>query len=421
MSPWQRLRPLRARLLVLLAVVGPGIITANADNDAGGITTYSVAGAHYGYSLLGIMPVVALALIIVQVMSAKLGVVTGKGLGGLIRETMGVRAAAGILGVLMLANVTNTICEFAGVAASLEIFGVTKFISVPLVAVGVWFLIVKGSYRSVERIFLAASTVYLAYLASCLLARPAWPAVIQAVVRPEFRLDAGYVTLAITVIGTTIAPWMQFYQQSAIADKGLKVADYPYERIDVVVGSLYGAIVAALIIIACGATLFVHGVQIATAKDAALALRPLAGPYASALFALGLLNASVFTAAILPLSTGYVFCEAFGWESGVSRGWKEAPVFFSIYTGLIVIGAAVILLPIGSLVQVMLASQTFNGLLLPIVLIVMLRLVNNRRVMGRFVNGRVTNLLSWAVVALLILLTVILVITNLLPGTIGAG
>ncbi len=406
---------------MLLAVIGPGIITANADNDAGGITTYSVAGAQYGYSLLGIMPLVALALIIVQDMSARLGVVTHKGLGGLIRETMGVRAAAGILGVLMLANFTNTICEFAGVAASLEIFGISKFLSVPLAAIGVWLLIVKGSYKSVERIFLVASAVYLAYVASCLLARPAWPIALQAALRPEVRLEAGYVTLVITVIGTTIAPWMQFYQQSAIADKGLQAADYPYERVDVIAGSVYGVIVAAFIIIACAATLFVHGVHVETAQDAALALRPLAGPYASALFAFGLLNASVFTAAILPLSTAYVFCEAFGWESGVSRGWKEAPVFFGIYTALIVFGAGVILLPIRSLVRVMLASQTFNGVLLPIVLIVMLRLINDRRVMGKYVNGRVTNVLSWTVVVTLILLTMVLVITTLLPGLLGGG
>lgn len=405
---------------MLLAVIGPGIITANADNDAGGITTYSVAGAHYGYALLGIMPIVALALIIVQEMSARMGVVTGKGLGGLIRESMGLRAAAGILGILMLANVTNTICEFAGVAASLEVFGVSKFLSVPLAAVAVWLLIIKGSYKSVERIFLAASAIYLAYVASCLLAQPPWPAVFQAIVRPEFHLEAGFVALAITVIGTTIAPWMQFYQQSAIADKGLTASDYPYERIDVVAGSVYGVLIAAFIIIACSATLFVHGVRIESAQDAAQALRPLAGPYASALFALGLLNASVFTAAILPLSTAYVFCEAFGWESGVSRGWKEAPIFFGIYTALIVLGAGVILLPIRSLVQLMLASQTFNGLLLPIVLIVMLRLINNRRVMGKYVNGRITNVFAWAVVGGLVLLTAILVITSLFPGLLGA-
>jgi Mn2+/Fe2+ NRAMP family transporter len=417
----QRLRPIRVRLLALLAVIGPGIITANADNDAGGVATYSVAGAHYGYALLWIMPFVALALILVQEMSARLGVVTNKGLAGLIRENTGMRAAVIILGILMCANVTNTICEFAGVAASLEIFGVSKYISVPLVAIGVWLLIVKGSYKSVERIFLVASALYVAYLASCFLARPPWPDVLKASFTPDLRFDTGYIVLAITVIGTTIAPWMQFYQQSAIADKGLKVVDLAYARLDVIVGSVYGAIVAVFIIIACAATLFANSVHVETAKDAALALRPLAGPYASTLFALGLLNASIFTAAILALSTAYVLCEAFGWESGVSHKLKEAPVFFGIYTALIVFSAGVILLPIKSLVKVMLASQTFNGILLPLILVVMLRLVNDRRIMGRFVNGRIANALAWATVALLIMLTLILVITTFFPGFLGDG
>jgi Mn2+/Fe2+ NRAMP family transporter len=418
---WQRLKPIRVRLLMLLAVVGPGIITANVDNDAGGITTYSVAGAHYGYSLLWVMPLVALALVIVQEMSARLGVVTGKGLADLIRESMRVRAAAVILSILMFANLANTVSEFAGVAASMEIFGVSKYVSVPLAAVGVWLLIVKGSYKPVERVFLVASALYLAYVASGLLARPAWPVVGQAALTPSFRFEAGYVTIFITIIGTTIAPWMQFYQQSAIVDKGLQAADYAYERLDVIIGAIFAIFVAAFITIACAATLFAHGLRIETAKDAALALHPLAGPYAATLFALGLLNASVFSAAILPLSTAYVVCEAFGWESGISRSLKEAPVFFGIYTALIVLGAGVILLPIKSLVQAMLASQTLNGVLLPIILVVMLRLINDRRLMGNFVNGRAFNVLSWAMVVALIALTVILVITSVFPGFLGSG
>jgi Mn2+/Fe2+ NRAMP family transporter len=421
MTVWQRLKPIRIRLLILLAVVGPGIITANVDNDAGGITTYSVAGAHYGYSLLWLMPLVALALIIVQEMSARLGMVTGKGLADLIRESMGVRATAVILGILMFANLANTVSEFAGVAASMEIFGVSKYISVPLAAVGVWLLIVKGSYKPVERVFLVASALYLAYVASGILARPMWPVVVQAAATPSFRFEAGYVTIFITVIGTTIAPWMQFYQQSAIADKGLQVADYAYERLDVVIGAIFAVFVAAFITIACAATLFAHGLRIETAKDAALALRPLAGPYASALFALGLLNASVFSAAILPLSTAYVVCEAFGWEAGISRELKEAPVFFGIYTALIVLGAGVILLPIKSLVQAMMASQTLNGVLLPLILVVMLQLINDRRVMGKHVNGRFFNVLAWAIVVALIALTVILLIATLFPGFLGRG
>jgi Mn2+/Fe2+ NRAMP family transporter len=419
MTIWLRLKPIRVRLLLLLTVIGPGIITANVDNDAGGITTYSVAGAHYGYSLLWMMPLVALALIIVQEMSARLGVITGKGLAELIRESMGVRASAVIIGILLLANLANTVSEFAGVAASMEIFGLSKYISVPLAAVGVWLLIVKGSYGAVERIFLVASALYLAYVASGILARPAWPQVAQAFVTPSFHLDAGYVTIFITVIGTTIAPWMQFYQQSAIADKGLRPADYAYERLDVFVGSAFAVFVAAFITIACAATLFEHGLQIETAQDAAVALGPLAGPYAATLFALGLLNASVFSAAILPLSTAYVVCEAFGWEMGVSRNLREAPVFFGVYTMLIVLGAGIILLPIKSLIQAMLASQTLNGVLLPVILVVMLRLINDRRLMGKFVNGRWFNALSWAMVVVLIALTVILVVTSTFPGLLG--
>lgn len=415
----QRLRPIRVRLFMLLAVVGPGIITANVDNDAGGITTYSVAGAHYGFGLLWMMPLVALALIIVQEMSARLGVVTGKGLADLIRERMGVRLTAVIIAILLFANLANTVSEFAGVAASMEIFGVSKYLSVPVAAVIVWLLMVKGNYKTVERIFLVASALYLAYVISGILARPPWEEVTRALITPSFQFDAGYVTIFVTIIGTTIAPWMQFYKKSSIVDKGLKISDYAYERIDVVIGSLFAVVVAAFIMIACAATLFTNGVRVESAKDAALALRPLAGPYASTLFALGLLNASVFSAAILPLSTAYVVCEAFGWEAGVDRSLRAAPIFFIIYTALIVLGAAIILLPIKSLIETMMASQTLNGVLLPLILIVMLKLINNRRLMGRFTNGRVFNALAWGMVGVLILLTMILSIVSRWPELLG--
>lgn len=415
MSLRRRIQPLRTRILLLLAVIGPGIITANVDNDAGGITTYSVAGAHYGYQLLWLMPLVVLALIVIQEMSARLGVVTGKGLAGLIRESLGVKISAVVLGILVIANLGNTISEFAGVAASLEIFGISKYISVPLAALGVWVLIVKGSYKSVERIFLVASSVYLAYVISGLMAQPDWVAVRQGITNPSFQFDSGYLVIAVTIIGTTIAPWMQFYQQSSIADKGLRVEDYAYERVDVVVGSIFAVFVAAFITIACAATLFEHGMTIDTAKDAALALGPLAGHHAETLFALGLLNASVFSAAILPLSTAYVVCEAFGWEAGVSRELKEAPVFFTIYTVMIVIGALVIMMPIKSLVQTMMISQTLNGILLPFILVVMLQLINDPQLMGKHVNNRFINILSWVTVVALIGLTVILVLSTIFP------
>jgi Mn2+/Fe2+ NRAMP family transporter len=415
MNLWQRLRPFRTRLALLLAVVGPGIITANVDNDAGGITTYSVAGAHYGYSLLWMMPLVAVALIIVQEMSARLGVVTGKGLADLIRERMGVRVTAIILALLLFVNLANTVSEFAGVAASMEIFGVSKYISVPLAAIAVWFLIVKGNYKSVERIFLVASAIYLAYIASGVLAAPSWSEVSQAFATPSFHLDVGYVTIFVTIIGTTIAPWMQFYQQSSIVDKGIQIKDYAYERVDVVVGSLFAVVVAAFITIACASTIYNSGLNIETAKDAALALGPLAGKYASTLFALGLLNASIFSAAILPLSTSYTVCEAFGWENSLSRDLKDAPIFFGIFTGLIILGAAIILLPIQSLIQAMLISQTFNGVLLPVILVLMLILINDKRLMGKFINGRIFNILAWVTSIVLILLATILIVVTFLP------
>jgi Mn2+/Fe2+ NRAMP family transporter len=416
---WKRLKPYRTRIALLLAVVGPGIITANVDNDAGGITTYSVSGAHYGYSLLWMMPLVAVALIIVQEMSARLGVVTGKGLADLIRERLGVRVTTIILALLVFVNLANTVSEFAGVAASMEIFGISKFISVPLAALAVWFLIVKGSYKVVERVFLVASAIYLAYVASGLMANPDMAEVGKALVTPSFHLDVGYVTIFVTIIGTTIAPWMQFYQQSSIVDKGIQIKDYVYERVDVVVGSLFAVFVASFITIACAATIFKSGMNIETAKDAALALGPLAGKYASTLFALGLLNASLFSAAILPLSTAYTVCEAFGWENSVSRDLKEAPVFFGIYTAMIILGAAIILLPIQSLIQAMLLSQTLNGVLLPVILITMLVLINDKRLMGKFSNGRVFNILAWATaVALIILATILVIVTFFVPNAV---
>jgi Mn2+/Fe2+ NRAMP family transporter len=358
------------------------------------------------------MPLVALALIIVQEMSARLGVVTGKGLADLIRERMGVKVTALILALLVFVNLANTVSEFAGVAASMEIFGISKYISVPLAAVAVWFLIVKGSYKTVERVFLVASAIYLSYIASGFIAAPNWSEVGQAIVSPNFSLDVGFVTIFVTVIGTTIAPWMQFYQQSSIVDKGLQIKDYAYERVDVVIGSLFAVFVAAFITIACANTIFKSGLTITTAKDAALALGPLAGRYASVLFALGLLNASLFSAAILPLSTAYTVCEAFGWENSVSRELRDAPIFFGIYTALIILGAAIILLPVQSLIQAMLISQTFNGVLLPVILVTMLILINDKRLMGKFRNGRLFNILAWATVIILILLALILILVT---------
>lgn len=413
---WKRLKPYRIRLALMLAVVGPGIITANVDNDAGGITTYSVAGGDYGYSLLWMMPFVLLALIIVQEMCARLGVVTGKGLADLIRESMGVRLTTLILSLLVFVNLANTVSEFAGVAASMEIFGVSKFVSVPLAAIGVWLLVYKGDYKTTERVFLIASSIYLAYIASGYLAHPDWGEVGKAFVTPNFKLEVGYVTLFVTIIGTTIAPWMQFYQQASLVDKGIRVEDYKYEIVDVVVGSIFAVIVAAFIVIACGATIHKQGIMVESAKDAAIALGPLAGKYAQILFALGLLNASLFSAAILPLSTAYSVCEAFGWESSLSSEVKDAKVFFTIYTAFIVLGASIILLPIKSLIQAMMASQTLNGILLPVILITMLHLINNRQLMGKYTMSRWLNIVAWITAIILIILAVILLILSIFPG-----
>jgi NRAMP (natural resistance-associated macrophage protein)-like metal ion transporter len=411
-----RLKPYRVRLLLFLSIIGPGIITANVDNDAGGITTYSVAGASYGYTLLWMMLLVALALIVVQEMSARLGVVTGKGLADLIRERMGVRGTTLILGLLVFVNLANTVSEFAGIAASLEIFGVSKYISVPIAALLVWLLIIWSSPKVIERVFLVASAIYLAYVASGVMAKPEWNTVWQGMLSPHISFQAGYLTIFVTIIGTTIAPWMQFYQQSAIVDKGIKASEYAYERIDVIIGSLFAVFVAAFIMIACGATLYQHGITITSAEDAAMALGPLAGDYAKILFALGLLNASLFSAAILPLSTAYSVCEAFGWESSLSRDFHEAPIFFGIYTALIALGAGIILLPVPSLIQAMLVSQTMNGLLLPVILVAMLVLINDRRLMGDFVNKRFFNLVAWATAVILVVLAIILLAVTFLPN-----
>ncbi len=416
---WKRFRPYRLRLILLFSVIGPGIITANVDNDAGGISTYSVAGAHFGYGFLWMMPLVALALILVQEMSARLGVVTGKGLADLIRERTGVRVTAILLLFLVFVNLANTVSEFAGVAASMEIFSVSKYISVPLAALLVWVLVFKGNYKNIERIFLVASTIFIAYILSGVLSHPEWLVVAKSFATPSFQLNAAYVTLFITIIGTTIAPWMQFYQQSSIADKGIQVENYRLEILDVVVGSLFAVVVACFIMIACASTLYRNGIHIQTAKDAALALGPLAGNYAQLLFAIGLLNASLFAAAILPLSTAYLVCEAFGWELSLSREVSEAKIFFSIFTVMIVLGAAIILLPIKSLIQAMIASQTLNGILLPFILIFMLILINDRRLMGNFANKRSFNIIAIIVVVVLILLSILLVALSVFPGLFG--
>jgi NRAMP (natural resistance-associated macrophage protein)-like metal ion transporter len=399
------LRSRWARLALILSVVGPGIITANVDNDAGGIATYSQAGAEFGYSLLWTLIPITFALILVQEMTARMGVVTGKGLSDLIRERFGVKSTFYVMLALVVANLGNTVAEFAGVAGSMEIFGVPRWVSVPAVAVLVWALVVKGTARIVERIFLAACTFYLAYLIAGFLAKPDWSAVTRGTFIPTLEINGPVLTMVVTLVGTTIAPWMQFYLQSAIVEKGVRIEDYRLSRLDVIVGCVVTDVVAFFIVLACGATIFKAGGHIETAKDAALALRPLAGKYASALFAFGLLNASVFAASILPLSTTYYVCEAFGWESGIDKRRDEAPQFYALYAVMIGLGAGLVLLPNLPLLRIMLLSQTANGVLLPFILVFMLLLAGDERLMGRYRNGRWLSIASWLTTAVLIVLT----------------
>jgi NRAMP (natural resistance-associated macrophage protein)-like metal ion transporter len=414
MPPEKRqVRPGRWRRVALfLAVMGPGLITASVDNDAGGITTYSLAGAQFGTKLLWTLGPITVALIVVQEMSARMGVVTGKGLADLIRESFGVRTTFWVSLALVVANLANTIAEFAGVAASLQIFHVPPWLSVPLVAVGVWALVLKGSNRVVERVFLVASLLYIAYPISLVLAKPDWGEVALAAVTPTFEANGAYVAMLIGMVGTTIAPWMQFYQQAAVVEKRIDVDELRYTRVDVVLGCIVTDVVAFSIVMACAATLHRQGISIQTADQAALALAPLAGKYASWLFAFGLFNASLFAAAILPLSTAYFVTESAGWESGLDRKWGEAKQFYWLFTGIVAVGAAVVLIPRLPLIRIMLVSQIVNGMLLPFVLIYMLRLANDEKLMGVHRNGRWLNAVAWTTTLVMIALTAYLVATG---------
>jgi Mn2+/Fe2+ NRAMP family transporter len=410
---WKRWR---IRIMLFLAVLGPGFITANVDNDSGGILTYSQAGAQYGYALLWTMIPITLALIVVQEMCARMGVVTGKGLSDLIREEFGLRTTVIVMGLLVIVNFTNVITEFIGIAGSLHLFHISKFVSVPICAVIVWFLVVRGDYKQVEKIFLVASVVYIAYIFAGVLSQPSWHDALLATIEVPKRSiwTTDYVYMAIAVVGTTIAPWMQFYLQASIVEKGVRVKDYAASRLDVVVGSFFTDIVAWFIIVACAATLFVHGMgAIQVPSDAADAMRPLAGNYAFILFAFGLFNASLFAASILPLSTAYTVCEGLGLESGVDKSFKEAPTFYWLYTLLIAGGAiAVLALPDSQLVAMAILSQVLNGILLPVVIVFMLILINRKDLMGEYVNSRLFNVIAWATGIVVVALNVALIFVH---------
>jgi Mn2+/Fe2+ NRAMP family transporter len=406
----------RARIVLLVAVIGPGFITANVDNDAGGIFTYSQAGAQFGYSLLWTMIPITIALVVVQEMASRMGAVTGKGLSDLIREEFGFRVTFWLMLALVVTNFGNVVAEFAGVASSLELFGWSKYIVVPLSAGIVWALVVRGTYDSIEKIFLAASGFYVCYIVAGLLAHPDWKtAALATFSRPSSDgiRNYGYLFMVIALVGTTIAPWMQFYLQASIVEKGITVRQYAASRWDVILGCLFTDIVAWFIIVACAATLYASGHHdIGSAADAAQALRPLVGEYAYLLFAAGLFNASLFAASILPISTAYAVCEGLGFESGLDKKFHEAPVFYWLYTLLIVFGAGVLLVPRLPLVYVAVLSQVANGVVLPLVLIFMLMLTNDRELMGEHVNTRGFNIVAWTTVVVMIVLTILMVLTQ---------
>ena len=410
----------RIRILLFLAVLGPGFITANVDNDSGGILTYSQAGAQYGYAMLWLMIPITIALTVVQEMNARMGVVTGKGLSDLIREEFGLRFTFLLMVLLVVVNFTNVVTEFIGVAGSMHLFHVSKFISVPACAALVWFLVVKGNYKTTEKIFIVASLVYITYIFAGVLSQPNWSQALSATVRPPEESawrDKAYLYMAIGLIGTTIAPWMQFYLQSSIVERGVREKNFFAMRLDVTIGSLFQDVVAWFIVVACAATLFVHGMgSIQVASDAAEAMRPLAGDYAFILFAFGLFNASLFAASILPLSTAYTVCEGLGVESGVDKSFHEAPYFYWLYTLLIAGGAlTVLLLPDAQLINFAILSQVLNGVLLPVIIILMLMLINRADLMGTHKNSRLGNLIAWSTSLIVIGMTLVM-LWGMIPG-----
>jgi Mn2+/Fe2+ NRAMP family transporter len=410
MTSW---RNWRTRLILFLAVLGPGFITANVDNDAGGILTYSQAGAQYGYTLLWTMIPITLALIVVQEMCARMGVVTGKGLSDLIREEFGLRITFVMMILLVIVNFGNVIAEFSGIAGSMQLFHVSKYLSVPVCAFLVWILVVKGDYKSVEKIFLIASVFYIAYIIAGVLSRPDWHlALVETVKLPPRGVwhDKSYVYMTVGVIGTTITPWMQFYLQSSIVEKGITVKNYKASRLDVIVGSIFTDIVAWFIVVACAATLYTHGMRsIGDPSDAAQAMKPLAGDYAFILFAAGLFNASLFAASILPLSTAYTVCEGLGFESGLDKSFREARFFYWFYSLLLASGAAIVLIPNFPLVRFSILSQVLNGVLLPVVMIFMLRLINKHELMGKHTNSHWFNAIAWLTAVIVISLSLTMV------------
>jgi len=404
----------RRRIWLLLAVIGPGVIAASAGNDSGGISTYSQAGAKYGYSMLWMMLLMTFSLVVVQEMAGRMGAVTGKGFAALIRERFGVRPTFFAMMLLLASNAATSVAEFAGIAAAMELFGVSKYISVPVAAVVVWLLVVRGSFKNVEKVLLVLSLVFVSYIITAFAAKPDWLLVGRELVTPTVKFDPGFFSLAVALTGTTIAPWMQFFVQSNIVDKGTSVKEWALAKWDVIAGAVSANLVAIFIIVTTATVLHPKGIVITQASQAAIALTPLVGRYATVLFAVGLLAASVLAACVLPLTAGYSICEAFGWEAGVDLKFSEAPVFIGIYTFVIFVGAALILLPGLNLVAVMILSQVVNGIMLPFLLIFMMIIINDRRIMGTYTNGGIYNSIAWLTIAAAIALTAILLVVTAL-------
>ncbi|MCU0474273.1 MAG: Nramp family divalent metal transporter [Bacteroidales bacterium] len=402
------------KLAVFFMILGPGIITGSVDNDAGGITTYSLAGAQYGYGLIWTLIPSFIVLVIIQEMNARMGIVTGKGLADLIRENAGIKVTFFIFLGLLFSGIGNTTTEFAGVAGSMEVFGVSKYISVPIVAILVWILVVKGTYKIAERIFLIFSVSLLTYVVSAIMGKPDWKEIGTAIAHPRLDMNTKSMAMVIGLVGTTIAPWMQFYMQSSVIEKGLEMKNYNYTLADILVGCIITVVVAFFIMVACASTLYPNGIVINEAKDAALSLKPLAGNLASQVFAFGLFIASIFSATILPLATAFFVCEAFGFEAGIDKKWNEAREFYVLYTGILIISAVIILIPNAPLIPISLWSQVINGLLLPVVLVSMIILVNKKKIMGIHVNKPVTNIIGWSAVVILVGMSAALLILPLL-------
>jgi Mn2+/Fe2+ NRAMP family transporter len=410
----QRLRPIALRILFLLGTIGPGLITASAGNDAPGIATYSMAGSFYGYGLLWVLLWAALGSVVLLEMAARMGAATGKGLTALIRERFGVRVTFFVMLGLVIANLGTTTAQFAGIAASAELFGVTRYVMVPLAALAVWFLVLRGSYQRVERVLLFLTLYAVAYIMTALLVRPPWGQVLQRTIVPTVRLEPDYLLALLATVGTTVTPWSCAYIQASVADKGVSVVEYPYTRLDVVFGLVVSSLVASFIVISAAVTLFENGIRVETATQAALALAPLAGPWAKQLFGIGLLGASLLAASVLPLATTYAVCEVFGWERGIDRDADEAPVFYGLYTSLIVLSSIVVLIPGIPLFPLMWLSQVLNAVLLPLVMIFMLRLANDTQIMGNWRNSRLTNVLTAALAVVITVATVALLVDALL-------